>query len=124
MSETTGRHQEVVLKDPHLVRIRSGSRKGALVCPVGESLHLVGNEKKLIVVHFLLERPMRFNELTKLGIDSKTLSRVLKKMEKDGLVNRNVSSTPFLVQYSLTEMGKELKQAIDSLWSWANRWII
>jgi DNA-binding HxlR family transcriptional regulator len=95
------------------------------VCPTGEAIRLVGNEKKLMVVHFLLDRPMRFNELLKLGLDSKTLSRILKGLEKNGLANRNVISTrPFAVQYSLTEMGTDLKPVLESFWVWANKWII
>ncbi len=94
-------------------------------CPVVESLHLVGNEKKLVIIRFLLERPMRFNQLLKVGLDSKTLSRALKSMEAQGLVNRQVISTqPFSVEYSLTEKGRELKPVIDSLRTWAERWVV
>jgi DNA-binding HxlR family transcriptional regulator len=93
-------------------------------CPVVESLHLVGNEKKLVIIRFLLDRPMRFNQLLKAGLDSKTLSRALKSMEAQGLVNRQVISTqPFSVEYSLTEKGREMKPVIDALRTWAERWI-
>jgi DNA-binding HxlR family transcriptional regulator len=113
------------LEEPHLVKVISGARKGSRICPTGEAIRLVGNENKLMVVHFLLDRPMRFSELQKLGLDSKTLSRILKGLEKNGLVDRSVVSTrPFAVQYSLTEMGMDLKPAIDSFWTWANKWIV
>lgn len=94
-------------------------------CPVVESLHLVGNEKKLIVVRYLLDRPMRFSELSKAGLDSKTLSRALKSLEKEGVVKREIVSTqPFSVQYSLTEMGRQLEPVIESLRVWSEKWIV
>ncbi|MHB2035863.1 MAG: winged helix-turn-helix transcriptional regulator [Nitrososphaerales archaeon] len=94
-------------------------------CPVVESLHVVGNEKKLVIVRFLLDKPMRFNQLLKFGLDSKTLSRALKSMETQGLVNRHVINTqPFSVEYSLTEKGRQLKPVIDALRTWAEEWIV
>src|SRR6266550_3141819 len=51
-----------------------------VLCAAVESARKIGNQWRLIVVRYLLERPMRFNELRRLacGIDPKTLSRVLK----------------------------------------------
>ncbi len=103
----------------------SVSSSSSRFCPVVESLRIVGNEKKLIIIRFLLDRPMRFNELLHEGIDSKTLSRALKSLESQGIVKREVLTTqPFSVQYSLTEMGMELKPVIDSLRKWSERWIV
>jgi DNA-binding HxlR family transcriptional regulator len=113
------------IAEPEFMRLnRTEQVKHADFCPVVESLHLVGNEKKLMIIRFLLDRPMRFNQLLKVGLDSKTLSRALKSMETQGLVNRAVISTqPFSVEYSLTEKGRELKPVIDSLRTWAERWV-
>jgi DNA-binding HxlR family transcriptional regulator len=114
------------ITEPEFTRLnRNEQVKHSDFCPVVESLHLVGNEKKLMIVRFLLDRPMRFNQFLKVGLDSKTLSRALKSMETQGLVNRAVISTqPFSVEYSLTEKGRELKPVIDSLRSWAERWVM
>ena len=111
--------------EPEFTRMhRSEPVKHTDFCPVVESLHIVGNEKKLVIIRFLLDRPMRFNQLLRAGLDSKTLSRALKSMETQGLVNRAVISTqPFSVEYSLTEKGRELKPVIDSLRTWAERWV-
>src|SRR5579883_2363955 len=78
----------------------SVSSSSSRFCPVVESLRIV-------------------------GIDSKTLSRALKSLESQGIVKREVLTTqPFSVQYSLTEMGMELKPVIDSLRKWSERWIV
>jgi DNA-binding HxlR family transcriptional regulator len=111
--------------EPEFTRMSNSEPvKHADFCPVVESLHIVGNEKKLVIIRFLLDRPMRFNQLLRAGLDSKTLSRALKSMETQGLVNRAVISTqPFSVEYSLTEKGRDLKPVIDSLRNWAERWV-
>ena len=108
------------------MRMQSPERtQHADFCPVVESLHIVGNEKKLVIIRFLLDKPLRFNQLLKFGLDSKTLSRALKSMEAQGLVNRQVINTqPFSVEYSLTEKGRQLKPVIDALRTWAEDWIV
>ena len=111
--------------EPHLVKAAGGAWKGTEICPTMESLRLVGNQKKLLVVHYLLDRPMRFSELLKLGLDSKTLSRVLKDLESNRLAKREVISTrPFSVRYSLTDMGRDLKQVMDSFRGWYEKWLM
>ena len=70
---------------------------------------------------------MRFNELMAAAatMDPKSLSRVLKYLVVEGIVRRDVLSTqPFMVQYSLTEKGMELKPVIDSLYAWGERWLV
>ena len=97
------------------------------VCPVVESVRKVGNEWRLIVIRYLLDRPMRFNELLRLagGVDAKTLSRVLKYLAAEGIVRREVLSTqPFSVRYELTQKGEQLRPVIESLRAWGNRWVI
>ncbi len=97
------------------------------LCPVVESVRKVGNEWRMIVIRYLLDQPMRFNELLRVagGVDAKTLSRVLKYLTSEGILRRNVLSTqPFIVQYELTEKGGQLRPVVDSLRAWGNRWII
>ena len=97
------------------------------LCPVVESVRRVGNEWRLIVVRYLLDRPMRFNELLRAagGVDAKTLSRVLKYLSSEGILRRDVLSTqPFTVQYGLTQKGEQLRPVIESLRKWGNEWIL
>ncbi len=97
------------------------------LCPVVESVRKVGNEWRLVVVRYLLDRPMRFNELLRAadGVDAKTLSRVLKYLVSEGIVRREVLKTqPFMVQYQLTQMGEQLRPVVESLRAWGDRWVI
>jgi DNA-binding HxlR family transcriptional regulator len=105
---------------------RNGERTDHQVCPAIKSITKVGNELRLVVIRYLIDRPMRFNELMAAAatMDPKSLSRVLKYLVAEGIVRRDVLSTqPFMVQYSLTEKGMELKPVIDSLYVWGERWL-
>lgn len=97
------------------------------LCPVVESVRKVGNEWRLVIIRYLLDRPMRFNELLRIagGVDAKTLSRVLKYLATEGIVRRDVLNTqPFAVQYNLTKKGEQLRPVIESLRTWGNQWIL
>lgn len=67
---------------------------------------------------------MRYSELkNKLrGISPKTLSDTLKVLENENFIERRVyPETPPRVDYSLTEEGVELKQAIMPLVRWTQK---
>src|SRR5438094_5802997 len=73
-----------------------------VLCAAVESARKIGNQWRLIVIRYLLERPMRFNELLRVacGIDPKTLARVLKYLAAEEIVRREVLGTqPFTVRY-------------------------
>ena len=97
------------------------------VCGAVESARKMGNQWRLIVVRYLLERPMRFNELLKVacGIDPKTLSRVLKYLAGEEIIRRDVLGTqPFTVRYALTEKGEQLRPVMQSLKAWGEAWVL
>jgi DNA-binding HxlR family transcriptional regulator len=97
------------------------------LCGAVESARKIGNKWRLIVVRYLLERPMRFNELLKVacGIDPKTLSRVLKYLASEEILRRDVLGTqPFNVQYTLTEKGEQIRPIMQSLKAWGEAWVI
>jgi DNA-binding HxlR family transcriptional regulator len=92
-----------------------------------EAAKRIANECRLVIVTSLFDHPMRFSELLHvgIGIEPKTLSRVLKYLESEDIVSRQVLSTrPFSVQYSLTDKGKQLRPVIDSLRTWGEKWIL
>ena len=96
-------------------------------CPAIEASVKIGNELRLVVVSCLIHGPMRFNELldTARGVDPRSLSRVLKYLGTEGILDRHVLSTqPIAVQYSLTEKGRQLEPVVDALRVWGRRWIM
>lgn len=95
-------------------------------CPIVAAIRELGSEWNLIIIRYLMSRPMGFNELLKTasGISSKTLSSNLKSLTNKGIVNRRIVSTqPFTVSYSLTEKGLDLAETMDALGDWGRKWI-
>jgi DNA-binding HxlR family transcriptional regulator len=67
---------------------------------------------------------LRFNELLHNlnGISPKTLSDRLKEMNEAGLINREFfPEIPPRVEYSLTQDGVEVRDAIIPLMEWAHK---
>ncbi|WP_210415525.1 helix-turn-helix domain-containing protein [Bdellovibrio sp. NC01] len=70
------------------------------------------------ILWVLYHNPRRFSELrTDMPkVSAKVLSARLKRMEKSGLINRTqLKTSPPSVEYSLTELGRELKPVIAAV---------
>jgi len=96
------------------------------VCPhFHAAIELIGKRWTGAIVSALTERPLRFGELAKAvpGVSDRLLSRRLRELEDEGLVERDVEpGSPVRVTYSLTEAGAGLQPAIAELKAWAQRW--
>ncbi|WP_127753689.1 MULTISPECIES: helix-turn-helix domain-containing protein [unclassified Devosia] len=85
-------------------------------------LTIIGSKWAVLVVALLQERPKRFSELKReIGdITQKSLTSVLRELEKNGIVERVVTPTvPPRVDYSLTRLGQSLLGPIGALGLWA-----
>jgi DNA-binding HxlR family transcriptional regulator len=94
-------------------------------CPVVGAIKSIVTESRLLVVRHLFTGPKGFNELLRVsGINSKTLSATLRFLEEYGIVDRKIVSTrPFLVQYSLTPAGLDLKGVLEAFGNWGAKWL-
>ena len=66
---------------------------------------------------------MRYSELLKevKGISGKMLSRELKDLEINELIDRHVLNTaPVAVEYQITDYGKSLKQLTNTIAEWGS----
>ena len=73
----------------------------------------------------MLSGATRFSDLRDAvaPISDTLLSERLKQLEADGIVRRDVTpSTPVLIEYRLTDEGRDLEQVIEELRRWAERW--
>ena len=89
-------------------------------CPVAMTLSILNSKWKVYIIQKLLERPWRHNELKKSikGISQKVLTDSLRTMEADGLIERKIFDEKLPhVEYSLSELGWELKPVLDSLYN-------
>lgn len=69
-----------------------------------------------IVYMLAMHDVLRYGELKKLltPITHKVLTTQLKELEKDGLINRKeYQQIPLRVEYSLTDMGKDLEPLVQ-----------
>jgi DNA-binding HxlR family transcriptional regulator len=88
---------------------------------IRDALEAVEGRWKLLILFSLSEKPKRFNQLAKevSGITDKTLSKELKSLEANKLINRDVYNTfPPTVEYSITEHGLSLEHVLDGLHYW------
>lgn len=84
---------------------------------IARGIQRFGSPWKLTVLAYLLGPPLRFNEILRMGeadgLNARTLSRTLRALADQGLVNREVIGTqPVAVQYSLTEKGQHLRRLL------------
>jgi len=76
----------------------------------------------LAVLALLVDGPRRRRDLrgSLPGISDKVLTATLRRLERDGLVRRNVHTTsPVRVEYILTALGHSMQPPLASLAEWA-----
>ena len=90
---------------------------------VNEVIGRVADKWTMIVLDVLAENgELRFTRIAALsgGVSQKMLTKTLREMERDGLVVRTVHPViPPHVDYTLTELGRELSAAFCGVWTWA-----
>ncbi|MCH6258171.1 helix-turn-helix transcriptional regulator [Puniceicoccaceae bacterium K14] len=87
-------------------------------CALTVCLSIIGGAWTPNIIWYLSKQPRRFSELKSdiPGISAKMLTQRLKRLEADLIVNRKViPSSPPTVEYSLTQLGLELKPAIEAI---------
>ena len=66
--------------------------------------------------------PLRFSRLMERveGVSQKSLTKVLRQLERDGMVTRVVfAEVPPRVEYAITELALEMLELVHPLWRWA-----
>lgn len=87
-----------------------------------QNVALVGDRWSLPVLGQLRDGRRRFGELQRSvhGISQRMLTVTLRKLERDGLVGRQVhASVPPRVDYELTAIGRALLRSTSGLAEWA-----
>lgn len=95
----------------------------AHMLPIIDTLEIVGGKWKLPIMAELMNsgKPKRFMELQREigGVTARMLSKELKDLEINQLVQRTVyPTTPVTVEYHMTEYGRTLKPVIHALYDW------
>ncbi|MEU3724167.1 helix-turn-helix domain-containing protein [Streptomyces sp. NPDC031705] len=94
------------------------------VCGVTAAIAVIDGKWKTTLLWLLESGPQRPGELRRRtpGLSEKVLTQALREMEADGLVHREVHDVlPLRTEYSLTEFGRELAEAVAPLSDWGHR---
>jgi DNA-binding HxlR family transcriptional regulator len=103
----------------------------AIDSPIREVFALLGDKwTKLILLvlwtgtfrHAALKRTLEAFAQEQDGISQRILTLKLRSLERDGLITRySTDDVPPRVDYSLTEVGKELTQRVNNLIQWISK---
>src|SRR5437764_11475328 len=106
---------------------RNQSRRAGGCCPFyHEAVELVGRRWTGAILRVLMDGPLRFSEIAQAvpELSDRLLSERMKELERRGIVERTViPGPPLRVEYSLSQMGRELEPALSELQRWAKRWL-
>jgi len=105
----------VKLKDPQTTVVLDGMK----CCPINNTFQIIGKKFAIHVLRNMTQlNQTRFNQFLDSieGINPKSLSRRLREMEQDGLIEKKViSGTPVKIEYFMTEKGKALKPILEQM---------
>ncbi|HTX57076.1 MAG TPA: helix-turn-helix domain-containing protein [Candidatus Acidoferrales bacterium] len=106
---------------------QGASSASSALCPrFHRAVELIGRRWTGAIIRVLLGGPRRFNELLAAipGISDRLLTERLRELEHEELISRRVEpGSPVKVIYELTCAGAELKESLDALGRWAERWL-
>jgi DNA-binding HxlR family transcriptional regulator len=104
-----------------------GEDHPVVLCPrFHRAVELIGRRWTGAVISILLPGPRRFNEILSAipGISDRLLTERLRELELAGIIRREVHScSPVRVTYEVTASGRDLREPLDALGHWAERWL-
>lgn len=103
----------------------SDCEQNEAACPIHFAMMVIGKRWTALIIRDLVTGTKRFCQLEHSldGISPKMLSQRLHELEDQELVKREVyPEVPVRVEYSLTEKGMGLKNVIDSMAAWGEKW--
>jgi len=89
-------------------------------------LDIVVNKWTSLIFYSLSPGPQRYNQLKKLieGISQTMLTGTLRKLERNGLVHREIYPViPPKVEYSLTPLGETLIPIFEQIYKWTGQYM-
>jgi DNA-binding HxlR family transcriptional regulator len=95
------------------------------LCPVEEVVNKISRKWAIMTISVIGNHgKMRFNEIKDhhIGLTPKTLADLLKCLQEEGLIKReSFNEIPPRVEYSLTDEGEQLREALIPLLKWADQ---
>jgi DNA-binding HxlR family transcriptional regulator len=97
-----------------------------LSCTIAQTLDVVGDRWTLLIIRDLMAGLHRYNDILEScsGMSPNVLSDRLKRLEAEGLVNRNYfKELPPRVEYTLTEKGWAVRPILLSMIDWGRAYV-
>src|SRR5215211_1995590 len=95
-------------------------------CPVAMAAEILCTRWTIVLLRELVAGSSRFNELRR-GVPRMSpalLSQRLKELEEAGVIERvAVAGEPGIMEYLLTDSGRELQPLIEGFGRWGQRWV-
>lgn len=91
------------------------------ILALNDTLNVINGKWKLPIIAALFYEKNRFKDLQENieKITPRMLSKELKELEINGIVERKIyNQTPVLIEYKLTESGKNIIDVIDAMINW------
>jgi DNA-binding HxlR family transcriptional regulator len=97
------------------------------MCPKYESAaELICKKWTGLIIRVLMGGPKRFKDIKEQipDMSDKMLTDRMKELEASGIVVRKVyPEMPVRIEYELTEKGRDMKNVIESIQQWGDRWM-
>lgn len=90
-------------------------------CPSRLLFDQISDKWSMMVLKVLDDGPQRFNAVKRQleGVTQKALTQCLRRLERNGLVERRVIATsPVAVEYEITPLGRTLLAPFKALYAW------
>lgn len=104
-----------------------GKEKSIWALPYVTSQKVLTGKWSMYIMYLLTDGPIRFNELQRKmpeEMTHTTLSRQLKKLEEEGLIERiEYQQIPPKVEYKLSDIGEKFRKVLKELEIWGNEYI-
>lgn len=93
-------------------------------CPVARATEILGERWTPLIVRELILGSRRFNEIERglPGISRSLLATRLRHLEDTGIVERLPGAHSKVVEYHLSDAGRDLKKVIEALGAWGVLW--
>ncbi len=88
-------------------------------------LDQIADKWSILILSQVCPEPLRFNLLKRRipGISQKALTQALRRLERNGILERVVRSTsPVAVEYRVTPLGQTLSGPFSALFDWTERY--
>lgn len=93
------------------------------ICGYSKVLEIISNKWTALVIYAMEDCIIRYSDIRRRieGISKKMLTQTLRQLERDGLVQREITpAIPPIVEYSLTPLGISLLEPMRALNQWTN----